>query len=558
MSSFPKGDGRIAYFTMEIGLKSDMHTYSGGLGVLAGDTIKGFADLEIPAVGVTLLNDMGYCKQKIDSEGNQIDGPNEWNPGEYLNPLSVRTTVQIEGEEVTVGAWKKEIEGQTGFKVPVIFLDTNLEVNDKKERELTRYLYTGSKEFRLSQEVVLGIGGVKMLHELGYDIHKYHMNESHSSLLGLELLRELGMDRSNVKDLCVFTTHTPIPAGHEKYTYKMVDEVLGDFVEKSALQELSQKKKLHMTLLGLNLSSYANGVSKRNGEVAQKMFPEFEIDGITNGVHVSTWTSDHMGELYDEHIPGWRKNPYKLRHACRIPKTDILKAHKRGKEKLIDYVNARSRPGAEMSKEIFTMGFARRVVPYKRADLIFHKKDKLAEIANEVGEFQVLFAGKAHREGDEFKEIIKGIHEHIEDLKEDVNIAYLEGYDINLAKKLIPGVDLWLNNPERPREASGTSGIKAACNGVPHFSTLDGWWIEGHIEGETGWSIGPEPGTEIENLDKIDAKDFYSKLENKIIPLYYGEEEKWAEIMRNAIVYNGSFFNIQRMIREYVANAYSK
>lgn len=557
---FPsKLDGRsVGYFTMEIGLESDMHTYSGGLGILAGDTMKSFADLNVPAIGVTQLNEEGYTSQKLDEEGQQIDGPNTWNPEDFLEKLSVQTTVPIEGNEVKVGAWEKKVEGYGGSSVPVIFLDTDLEKNGEKYRDITKSLYKGGDpKYRLSQEIVLGIGGARILDELGFEIEKYHMNESHSALLTLELLKEFDNNRDEVRSRCSFTTHTPEGAGHDKFPYDLVGEVLGgSFISIPELKDLSQEENLHMTKLAMNLSNYINAVSKRHEGVTRELFPNHTIDSITNGVHIHTWVSDSFRELYNKHVSGWRKDPYKLKHAVEIPEEEIWEAHLGEKEKLIEEVNKRS--DVEMNSRVFTIGFARRAAPYKRADLIFHDKEKLLDVAQEVSEFQMLFAGKAHPQGQASKEMIKRVNDHIKDVREDIKMTYLEGYDMKLAKLLTSGVDLWLNNPERGREACGTSGMKAACNGIPQLSILDGWWIEGHLENVTGWKIGLE-AEEIEgdeNMDEIDSSDIYEKLEDEIIPKFYADKKTWTRIMRNSIAFNASYFNTHRMVREYISNAY--
>ncbi len=470
-STLPK----VAYFTMEVGLEPGMHSYSGGLGILAGDTIRSFADLDVPSVGVTQLNDKGYCHQELDQEGYQHSSPNEWNPEDFLEKLSTTVTVNLEGNEVKVGAWSKKVETKDGTPVPLIFLDTNIEENPEKYREVTSWLYRGDQKFRLFQEVVLGIGGVRMLDELDYNVEIYHMNESHSALLSLELMKKHDMDPEKVRDLCVFTTHTPEGSGHDKFSYDLVEGVLKDYLPIEKLRELSHEENLHMTLLAMNLSKYVNGVSKRHEEVTRKMFSDYEIDSITNGVHTSTWVSDSFKELYDEHIPGWRRDHYKLKYAVRIPEDKIWDAHIDEKEKLIEYVNERA--GTDLNDRVFTIGFARRAAPYKRADLIFHDVDRLLKIDREVGDFQVIFAGKAHPEGEASKDMIKRVNDYIKEVRDDIEMTYLENYGIEMAAKLTSGVDLWLNNPERGREACGTSGMKAACNGIPQLGTLDGWWM---------------------------------------------------------------------------------
>lgn len=547
-------DKQIVYFTMEVALDPEMNTYSGGLGVLAGDTMKSFADLGIPTLGVTQINEEGYCDQKIDEEGNQIDAAESWNPSDFLEPIPSEVSVNIEGKRVKIGGWKKKIVGDNGFTVPMIFLDTNLEDNLEEQRDITKRLYGGDQKYRLMQEIVLGIGGVRLLEELDYDIDIYHMNESHSSLLALELLKRLDMKRDEVRDKCVFTTHTPEGSGHDKFSYDLVEEVLGDYMPISTLKELSRDENLHMTELAFNLSGYVNGVSKRHSEVSKEMFPGYSIDAITNGVHIPRWVSESFREVYDEHLPGWRKDPFKLKQAMRIPDDDLWEAHLEEKDKLIDYVNENT--DVEMKDRVFTIGFARRAAPYKRADLIFYDLDRLVKIAKEVGDFQVLFAGKAHPQADLSKEVIKKVYQKTKNLKEDIKMAYLENYGIELGALLTSGVDIWLNTPERGREACGTSGMKAACNGIPQLGTLDGWWIEGHIEDVTGWKIGLKPEEKVDNADEIDASDLYDKLEEKIIPKFYANKKGWIRTMKDSISFNASYFNTHRMVREYLLNAY--
>ncbi len=546
--------GEIAYFTMEVGLESDMHTYSGGLGVLAGDTLRSFADLGVPAVGVTLLNKEGYCSQSLDGQGRQTDTSDEWNPEDFLERLSTTAAVEIEGEEVSIGVWKREVESTEGSFVPIFFLDTDMESNEEKFRDVTSSLYGGDDRYRLSQEIVLGIGGVRILDELGYQVEKYHLNESHSSLLALELLKRNDMNPDSVRDQCVFTTHTPVASAHDKFPYDLVEEVLGDYVSIETLKELSQEDGLHMTVLALNLSGYVNAVSKRHGEVSQEMFPEYSIDSITNGIHTEKWVSEAFGKIYDDQLPGWRRDPYKLKHAVRIPKEEIWQAHLSEKEKLIGAVNENT--DVEMNSMVFTIGFARRAAPYKRADLFFYDTDRLIRMAKESGDFQVLFAGKAHPRGDKSKEMIEKVTSHIRELGDDIKMAYLEDYDMKWGALLTSGVDLWLNTPERGREACGTSGMKAALNGVPQLGTLDGWWIEGHLEGVTGWRIGGEPGEETDDAYGKDSADLYEKLEESIIPCFYADRKDWVQVMRNSIAFNASYFNSHRMVKEYLLNAY--
>ncbi|GAB4324636.1 MAG: alpha-glucan family phosphorylase [Candidatus Sumerlaeia bacterium] len=546
---------------MEIGLDHRIPTYSGGLGVLAGDTMKSCADLKVPVVGVTLLYHKGYFDQLLNDDGLQNEAPVQWNPADVLYRLDARVTVQIEGRTVTVGAWQFTIHGVEGKTVPIIFLDTDLPENSDWDRTITHTLYGEGQRMRLAQEIVLGIGGVRMLEALGYTgIQKYHMNEGHSSLLVLELLRrsrEAGNGAGRlelIKSRCIFTTHTPVPAGHDKFHYDLVERMLGGFLPMDVVRSLGGEGQLNMTLLALNLSGYINGVARLHGKVSRRMFPGYQIDSITNGAHARTWTAPAMQALFDRFIPDWRHDPFSLRHALRIPMTAIWNAHLQAKRELIALIERTT--GERFEEGVFTIGFARRAAEYKRADLIFTDLERLLAIERRAGRLQLVFAGKAHPRDNEGKAIIQRIVQKARRLTGTIRIVYLPNYSMAYSRTLIAGVDLWLNNPAVPHEASGTSGMKAALNAVPHFSTLDGWWTEGHIEGVTGWAIGRgsdggAPQTLKEELDSL-----YSKLENTILPLFYNRWEKWVDVMRNAVAINGSYFNTHRMVSEYVIDSY--
>jgi starch phosphorylase len=557
---------KIAYFSMEVGILNDIHTYSGGLGVLAGDTIRSSADLKLPMVAVTLVSKKGYFKQDLDGEGNQIELPSPWDPGKLTTLLPGKVYVRLEGKAVAVQAWLYIQKSVTGGKIPILFLDTDVEENTPENRELTNNLYGGDVRYRLKQEAILGIGGVRMLRELEFEIKKYHMNEGHASLLTIELLHEykrdieevwdedLVWDVEKVRDLCVFTTHTPVAAGHDKFPYDLVSEVLGEPLPLHILKKLGGENSLNMTILGLNLSEYVNGVAKKHRDISRHMFPGYEISAITNGVHSYTWTCESMRRLFDKYLPSWANEPEIFVRIGRIPDDELWEAHMEAKRKLIDLVNAEY--GVGMDYEVLTIGFARRATAYKRAYLLFKDIERLAKIAG--GRVQFIFAGKAHPKDDLGKEAIKKIFKCIEQLRGKVKVVYLKEYDMRLAADLVAGVDVWLNTPQRPREASGTSGMKAAHNGVLNFSVLDGWWIEGHIEEYTGWSIGSAP-TETELVeadDRADAEDLYRKLEEVIIPAYYEKRHTWLRMMQNAIGKNAYYFNSHRMMRRYVTEAY--
>ena len=557
----------IAYFSMEIGLETGIPTYSGGLGVLAGDTIRSAADLRIPMIAVTLLHRKGYFYQKLDENGWQREEPVEWVVEDFLEEMPERASVTIEGPTVQLRAWKYDVIGIGGFKVPVYFLDTNLSENSEWDRTLTHFLYGGDQKYRLCQELILGMGGVRMLRALGYNrIERFHMNEGHASLLTLELLfEEMRNSRKKtisnahieaVRKKCIFTTHTPVPAGHDQFPIDLVNQVFRDNKELSISKELLHSENtLNMTYLALHLSHYVNGVAKKHGEISQLMFAGYAIDAITNGVHANTWIAEPLQELYDHYIPGWKQDNFSLRYALNIPKTEVWKAHLKAKRRLIQYVNREANVG--MDVDILTIGFARRAATYKRGDLLFTDIERLKTISSKSGLFQVIYAGKAHPLDQGGKELIKKIFQTKESLKKDLKIAYLENYDMELGKMMTSGVDLWLNTPQPPLEASGTSGMKAALNGVPSLSILDGWWIEGHIEGVTGWSIGENEQGMGENRDRFkDALSLCDKLEQVILPLFYHDRDRFIDVMLHSIALNGSFFNTHRMIQQYVLNAY--
>ena len=554
----------IAYFTMEIGLEPAMPTYAGGLGILAGDTVRSAADLRLAMVAVSLVHRKGYFHQRLNRHGRQSEEPVQWVVEDFLEEMGPRVAVNLEGRDVLLRAWKYEVQGISGNVLPIYFLDTDLPENSDADRELTHFLYGGDSRYRLSQEVVLGIGGVRILRALGYDgTTRFHMNEGHSSLLTLELLREQALakrqssvlqeDIDRVRSVCVFTTHTPVPSGHDRFPMELASRVVGQH----RLFELKERccfdGQLNLTYLALNLSRYVNGVAMSHGEVSKRMFAGYAIDAITNGVHPPTWVAEPFRELYDRYIPGWRLDNFSLRYALSIPGEAIRAAHRRAKRHLIERVNHETNAGFDL--DVVTLGFARRATSYKRADLLLQDPERLLAIAAQVGPLQVVYAGKAHPQDAEGKKLIEGIFQIQESLKDRVKIAYLENYEMDLARNITSGVDVWLNTPEPPLEASGTSGMKAALNGVPSLSVMDGWWVEGHIEGLTGWSIG-EPG-DARNSSREDAGPLYEKLEGSVVPTFYRQPDRFVDIMRHAIALNGSFFHTQRMLQEYLCKAYN-
>ncbi|MBI2181986.1 MAG: alpha-glucan family phosphorylase [Deltaproteobacteria bacterium] len=561
--SYPNS-ATVAYFSMDVAIDSGIPTYSGGLGILAGDMLRSAADLGVPLVAVTLAHRKGYFDQRLDAKGNQVESPSKWSPESRLELLAPRISLSIEGREVGVRAWQYYFHGIGGHVVPLLFLDTDLEENDPRDRVLTDHLYGGDEHYRLCQEAVLGFGGVAMLRALGHwGLRVFHMNEGHSALITLALLEEqFGTRQARaisqkeveaVRRQCVFTTHTPVAAGHDRFPSGLVHQVLGEARAAALSQMRVMNSELNMTELALRLSGFVNGVSMRHGEVSRNLFPGYDVGAITNGVHAVAWTAASFCALFDRALPEWRRDNCYLRYAVGIPPAEIRLAHAQAKKDLLQQV--RWLTGAQLDEKAFTLGFARRATAYKRADLLFTDVEKLKEIARRAGPLQLIYAGKAHPRDEGGKAIIRRIFEAAAALANEVRVVYLENYDMALGKLICSGVDIWLNTPLRPHEASGTSGMKAALNGVPSLSVLDGWWIEGHIEGVTGWSIGDRDGAE--NDSAAEARSLYEKLEQVIVPLFYNQPDSYAKVMRSAIAMNGSFFNTQRMISQYIRNAYT-
>ena len=581
----------VAYFSMEIALQNAMPSYSGGLGVLAGDTVRAAADIKLPMVAISLLYRSGYFTQRLAEDGSQTEDTVTWRVEDFLKEESARVTVPLENRRVELRAWRYDVKGVHGFVVPVYFLDAALESNAEQDRALTGQLYGGDAYYRLCQEVLLGVGGVRMLRALGYtDLTRYHMNEGHAAMLTLELLGEeaeksgrtsiRGEDIEKVRSKCIFTTHTPVPAGHDRFPmeyltrafpdqngfFDLKDAFSADLVKRilQAEQDFPDMQEaaragasLNMTYLALSLSTYVNGVAKLHGETSRKMFPHVPIEAITNGVHAGTWVSPAFAELFDRYISSWREDNYSLRSALGMPPEELWASHLIAKHDVFEAV--RTKTGLTLDPDVFTIGFARRATGYKRADLILSDLDRLRQIAKNAGKFQIVYAGKAHPHDAGGKDIIRHIFSAKKALKKAVTIVFLDEYNMEVGGKITAGVDLWLNTPQFPLEASGTSGMKAALNGVPSLSILDGWWVEGHIEGVTGWSIGESrlsagPQTSVDN--NADVQSLYHKLESVILPLFYKDRSKYLSVMQHAIAINGSFFNTQRMVQQYVTDAY--
>jgi len=552
----------VAYFTMELAVRPEMHTYCGGLGLLAGDTARASADLGIPMAFVTMLSRTGYFRQEIDPRGRQVERPDRWEPQAWCERLPLIVNVEIEGRAVAVQPWITVITGVDGFQNPVLLLDTDLERNSKGDRTLSDELYGGNAAYRLKQEIVLGIGGLRVLRSLGFRPQAYHMNEGHASLLTLELLLrsaaapegipagELPTRISEVRSRCVFTTHSPVEAAHDRFDYDLVERILRPTLRLATLQELGGKDRLDMTRLGLNLSHYVNGVSLRNAETTRKMFPEYPIHAVTNGVHAPTWTHPAFAGLFDAQIPRWRREPEMLVRALELPEDEVWGCHLAAKRELLERL--RQVVGVEFDPEALTMVFARRMVGWKRPLLFFEDPGRLADLAGHH-RFQAVFTGKAHPLDGPGKELIRRLHELIRELEGKVPCVFVPNYDMDWAKTLVAGADVWFQNPLPPMEASGTSGMKAALNGGLNLSTLDGWWEEGCIDGVNGWSIPHSDGSD---SDRKDAAALYEKLEHVVLPCYYQDPSRWQSMMKQAIGHVGSYFSSHRMLRQYAVEAY--
>ena len=553
---------RIAYFSMEIALQPEMHTYSGGLGVLAGDTARSCADLGIPAVFVTLISRLGYLRQEISPAGEQTEQIDPWEPSRFATPLRAKVAVLLEDREVWVRPWLYVLKSPLGQTVPVLLLDTDLDENAEGERRLTDQLYGRDQIYRLKQEAVLGIGGLRCLQALGFNIRTYHLNEGHAAFLALDLLRryprpedqvapgELKYEVGRVRDMCIFTTHTPVEAGHDRFPYDMVERVLRGYVGTDQLKLIAGTESLNMTRLALLLSGFVNGVANRHADTTTKMFPGYKIRAITNGVHLPTWTHPAFTELFNANFQAWAYEPEVMVHADQLSDEQVWKAHSRAKADLIAYVETRL--GTRLDPELPIIGFARRMTAYKRPNLLFSDLARLKAIAAKYP-FQLVLAGKSHPSDGAGKELIKFINQQIAALAPAVKAVFIPNYDMAVAKVLTPGVDVWLNTPEPPLEASGTSGMKAAANGVLNFSVLDGWWLEACVEGTTGWAIGRDGTSGAANAG---AGDLYDKLEHQVLPLYSTDRARWIFMMKESISKIASYFNTHRMMRRYATEAY--
>jgi glycogen phosphorylase len=546
----------VAYLSMEIGVDAHLPTCCGGLGVLAGDAIKGAAELSFPLVGVSLRHHKGYFEQKIENY-QQKEILKRSNPFGVLRKRDEKIKVQIEGKDVTIGAEEYLIKNGHSNKVSIYFLDTRLNENAAENREISETCYWMGKpvtyeehqRHRFKQEVVLGIGGVRFLEKLGYNIKKYHMNEGHTALATLEIANRNNWDEEKTKKKFSFTTHTLVPAGHEVFPISLVKSILEDsFPLEKIVKYGGQAGSLNMTQLAMSLSDYQNGVSKKNAEAARDMFPGKNIDYITNAVHLGTWTSGSFKGLFDRHFPGWEENPEKLKDAMRLPNDEVWKAHLENKNILFDFIE--DEYAVDLDRNVLTLGWFRRIAEYKRPLLIFSDKERLKRIGS--GKMQIIFAGKAHPRDGYGKEAIRQIHEESRIINGAVSTVFVENYGMELSPTLIAGVDVLLNTPRPPNEASGTSGMKALSNGVLNVSSWDGWIDEEFKtkEGAIGFAFGCQYETDVQ-----DAQGLYNVLEQKVIPTFYGKQERWIEMKKQSISL-ASYYNTNRMLKEYIERAW--
>ncbi len=537
-----KNQAKVAYFSMEFALRPEIPNFAGGLGVLAADLMKSAADLKLPVVGMSLI----YHKND--------DHKKAFDPGEFMEKQSETINLTIEGREVKIGVWKYEVEGKNGHIVPIYFLDSFIKENKHWDRDLTKDLYDSNQYTRLCQEVILGIGGVRMLRELGYkDIEVFHMNEGHASFLSFERLKEEDNDLEKVKDRSVFTTHTPIPAGHDRFPHKLVQQVFGHDLPHN-VEKLAGHEEFHTTKLALRTSRIANGVSRRHADVCKQMFPQNDFLAITNGVHHRTWVVRAMKDLFDKHIPGWEDDPTLMSKVLSIADSEVKAAHYKNKKVLIDYLNKHPEFLAHepdtmeeddyFDEDTLTVTFSRRFVPYKRPLLLFETVNRLREIA--YHKLQIIYSGTCHPGDDYCNGVMHELKKLQLELRGQVKLAVFPTRNLDSAALMVAGSDIWLNNPEPPMEACGTSGMKAAMNGCINFSSPDGWWLEAmEMDEKCGWTFG----CDISGHDVFDCDAIYNGL-REVLEVYYKKPEEWVNRMKHSIAL-GAYFNTHRNIRDY-------
>jgi glycogen phosphorylase len=476
--------------------------------------------------------------------------------------LGAMVALQIGPRLVWVRPWLHVHTSPHGHEIPVLLLDSDLEQNDSEDRKLTHQLYGDGEDYRLKQELILGLGGIRLLRALGFRVQTYHLNEGHAAFLTLDLLNrhrvpshdvrpgEPLYDLARVRERCVFTTHTPVEAGHDRFSYDLLQSLVPDLVEIGELKQLAGQGQLNMTQLALNLAGYINGVARRHAEVTRQMFPGYRVYAVTNGVHVGHWTHPAFARLFNAKWPHWSHEPEILVRALHLSDKEVWDCHVAAKSELAEQV--RLRTGVTLDPNIATLGFARRMTGYKRPLLLFSDIERLVTIASRHP-IQIVLAGKAHPKDYEGKQTIRRLLQLARELRGRITCVFIPNYDMKIAQAMVSGVDVWVNTPLPPMEASGTSGMKAALNGVLNLSVLDGWWIEACVEGVTGWSIGNEDEA---NLADAHAGLLYDKLDTVVLPLFYSDTARWRGMMKQSIGHIGYYFNSQRMMRRYASEAY--
>jgi starch phosphorylase len=599
--------GPVAYFCAEFGLHNSVPIYSGGLGILAGDHCKAGSDLGVPIIAVGLLYTQGYFDQRLRLDGWQEDAAERFHPEmtplqQVLSPTGDPCLVKMHafGRSVCIGAWRMMVG-----RVPIYLLDTDIEQNEPADRALSHRLYTGSPDLRLRQEWILGAGGVQVLRALGNHPVAWHCNEGHPAFLLLERLRELTAAGTpyadaipQVRATSIFTTHTPVPAGHDAFSLEQVEQCMGpiwnemgvgrDVVLRLGHHPAADHNHFHMAALAIRLSGRVNGVSERHGQESRRIWASLwpgrdaaavPIRHVTNGVHLRTWMSHRMWDLVTSHLgPDWEEHvdePALWEHVLSLDDQRLWSVHLELKVMMLRGVREEARrrwadqwkealqlvgAGTLLDERALTIGFARRFATYKRADLLFHDMDRLRRLLVDPWRpVQIIFAGKAHPADDPGKQMLQRVYHVTRDPRCEGRIAFVEDYEMHLAHRLVQGVDLWLNLPRAPLEACGTSGMKAAVNGVPQLSVLDGWWREG-FDGENGWAI-PEAPAGVDT-DAADAERLYSILEEQVVPLYYTRDARgiplgWTRKMKHALRTAGGRFTSRRMVEQYVAEYYA-
>ena len=541
---------------MEIGLDSDIPTYSGGLGILAGDLAHSFADLGIPATFVTLLSRNGYTRQKLSRSEGQVDAPQPWNWRSILTKTEAVAMVEVGERTQTVGAWEYKVKGKTDASV--LFLDTDYGENDPDVRAATDRLYGGGQGTRLIQDVMLGIGGYRVLKALGREIQLYHLNESHAAFALVELLRDRGAE--GTRRSCVFTTHTPVAAGLDIFPLALVRDALRGYTWVNWDAE-SIDGAVSLAGIASKYSGVTNAVSLKHRFVARGVIGRDQITYVTNGVYHRRWVHPKLKEVYDEHLPGWEDSPGLLGRALSIPSDVLSKAHEEVKKALVSEVKEGS--GVRFDQDSFLITVAKRFTAYKRNGMILGDESRLERIASQFGKIQIIIAGKAHPRDDVAKQMLANALREVDQANErnaNVRAAVLENYDIDMAKLLVAGSDVWLNNPRRPLEACGTSGMKAAMNGVLNLSVYDGWWLEAGVDAVNGWGIGrrTEWGDLGGSAEGEEENDLYVKLANSVVPTYYGQRDRWVEMSKSSIATVGPLFNSYRMTEDYMAKVYAR